>query len=356
MKSVMLTGTSGAIGAEVLAAVLAMPSVEQVVLLENEGDGEPRRRLPVAAAGPSVRTLAVDLRRPRFGLDEQAFAALCGSVDTLFHCAERTSIDQDLASARAANTEPVAVLIEVLQRNPAARLVHLSTTLVAGTRRGLFTEFDLACGQDFHNAYEQSKFEAERQLRASDVSGRVIVARRSFTMDAPQATVQGRWSSPLAWLIDGLLRSRLMLIAGDPRMQIDAVPLSYVASSLVALAGRDEALGKTLHIVAGWSRPWQLSAFVAEVRRGLGRGRAGFVPPALSFLARGLSLLTLGLIASFPGRRSTLAPYFRHRCVFDNFQARALLEPLGLAAPSPESCLADLLGAAGRSWTETPAS
>lgn len=54
-----------------------------------------------------------------------------------------------------------------------------------------------------------------------------------------------------------------------------------------------------------------------------------FVPPALAFLVRG---------------QRALAPYLRQRCVFDDFLARALLEPLGLSCPMPETYLAQALG------------
>lgn len=350
MKKVMLTGTDGAIGALVLKAVAAEPEVEQIYVLSGGPAGaadnaQNRAAPPRGALGAALQTLVVDLQKPRFGLDEKAFVELCASVDTIFHCAERTSIDQDLQTARAFNTQPIATFIEMLQQNPAARLAQLSTTLVAGNRRGLFTEFDLACGQNFHNAYEQSKFEAERMLRDSAVMSRVIVFRRSLTADKRNPSPAKHVASPLASLIEGLRAGKLMVIAGDPHMHLDAVPLSYVAESMVALAQQKEALGKTLHLVAGWSRPWPLAHLVATIRGRFGRGRARFMPPALSILARVLNLLSFGFIGTFPGRRAALLPYFRHRCIFDNFQARALLEPLGHACPVQESCLTDLLGA-----------
>ncbi|MCA9712169.1 MAG: SDR family oxidoreductase, partial [Myxococcales bacterium] len=175
---------------------------------------------------------------------------LGGSVDTIFHCAERTALDRDLEAARAANVQPVSTLVDLLGGNPGARLAHVSTTMVAGTKRGLFTEFDLACGQRFHNAYEQSKFEAETLLRESKVWDRVTVFRRSLTVEeAPGA------GAPLSALLDDLRRRRPVLLAGDPRMRLDAVPLSYVVGSMVALARRPEALGQTLHLVAGLVQP-----------------------------------------------------------------------------------------------------
>jgi nucleoside-diphosphate-sugar epimerase len=342
VNNVMITGSTGAIGARVLSSVAAQPGVRRIYVLRDRAAASPEPAL-AQEPGAELRPLDGDPRQPRLGLDPAAFTDLCASVDTIFHCAERTVIDRDLDAARASNVQPVATLIEMLQHNPAARLAHVSTTMVAGTKRGLFTEFDLACGQGFHNAYEQSKFEAERLLRESAVADRVIVFRRSLTADELAGSSSGRPSSPLAAFLDTLRRGKLVLFAGDPRMHLDAVPLSYVAGSMVALAARPESLGKTLHLVAGWPRSRALGELVASIRERLGRSRVRFLPPALSFLARALGLAGLGLVAAFPGRRAALAPYFRHRCTFDDFQARALLAPIGLSCPDTDACLAEIL-------------
>lgn len=345
MNNVMITGSTGALGARVLSSVAAQPGVQRIYVLRDRtasGTGAQLEMTIAPKTDAEVRLLDGDPRQPRLGLDPAVFTDLCAAVDTIFHCAERTVMDRDLDAARAANVQPVSTLIEMLQQNPAARLAHVSTTLVAGTKRGLFTEFDLACGQGFHNAYEQSKFEAERLLRESAVAERVTVFRRSLTLDE-LAGPAARPSSPLAAFLDILRRGKLVLLAGDPRMHLDAVPLSYVASSMVALATRPESFGKTLHLVAGWPRSRSLGELVASLRKRLGRGRVRFFPPALSFLARALGLAGLGLVTAFPGRRAALAPYFRHRCTFDDFQARALLAPIGLSCPDTDVCLAEIL-------------
>src|SRR5881227_2346449 len=82
-------------------------------------------------------------------------------------------------AGRRASTE---IWIDLLERHAALRLLHLSTALVGGTRRGLFTEFDLDLGQRFHNAWERSHFDAELRLRASRASGRITIVRPSHTL------------------------------------------------------------------------------------------------------------------------------------------------------------------------------
>jgi nucleoside-diphosphate-sugar epimerase len=331
LNHVMVTGCAGPIGARVLRTVCEHAGSERVYLLGDRPAEPP-------PAGVELCPVEGDPSQPHLGLGADDFEALCGQLGTIFHCAERMVLDRDLEAARASNVRPVSTLIEVLERNPEARLAHVSTTMVAGNKRGLFTEFDLACGQQFHNAYEQSKFEAEGLLRASAVQKRVIVFRPSLTAGAP-TTAHG----PLGALLAGLGR-RFVLLAGDPRMHLDTVPLSYVARSMVALARQPEALGQTVHLVAGLANTRPLAELVAAIRQRLSRGRVGFLPPAFGLLVRIIGLL--GVVEAFPGRWSALAPYFRHRSAFDDFCARSLLEPLGIHRPSFEDHLAELLGEA----------
>ncbi|HZN94943.1 MAG TPA: SDR family oxidoreductase, partial [Myxococcales bacterium] len=204
MKTVLLTGASSAAGARILEVLAARPDVTRVYLL---GGGD-AARAPAEAAAKEVLPLPGDVKLPRLGLDGKGFEQ-ASAADTIIHCAERTELDQDLPRAREWNVQPVRSLIELLQEARGARLVHLSTTWVAGTKRGLFTEFDLDCRQGFYNAYEQSKHEAECLLRDSAVSGRVTIARRSLALGAP-----GRLGSILQ-----PLRGRRLLVSGDSRIR-----------------------------------------------------------------------------------------------------------------------------------------
>ena len=345
MRRVLLTGAGGAIGRRVLDALVRRPEVERIYLLGTVEEGMPCGGMDLVGAAGRAEILCVlgDLHRPHFGLHEAAFAALAECADVVIHCAERARLDHDLAASRACNVAPVQTLIELLRWTCQTRLVHLSTAWVAGTRRGLFTEFDLACGQRFCNAFEESKYEAECLLRDSEVAGRATIVRRSLVLretgpapgETANPTAPETDELPLGPLLGRLARGRRMLLAGDPLAHLDLVPLGHLAEALVTLANQPDAAGKTLHFVAGWPRSRSLGEIVEMARSRWGQDRTGppkkvrFVPPALAFLVRGLR---------------TLAPYLRQRCVFDDFLARGLLEPLGLACPAPETYLAQALG------------
>src|SRR5436309_3470078 len=65
--------------------------------------------------------------------------------------------------------ELIATYLDLTERCAARgalrRFAHVSTAYVAGTHEGTFSEADLYVGQSFRNAYERSKYEAERLIR-----------------------------------------------------------------------------------------------------------------------------------------------------------------------------------------------
>src|SRR6185436_8965957 len=244
MRRVFLTGAATLVGAEVLRALLHRIEVHSIALLMPADETlrtQTLQRLE-AFAGPMPRSVSVitgDMRLPRFGLSVEAWKTLASSADIGIHCGQREVPDQNLELARQANVAPVENWIYLLERNPSLRLHHLSTALVGGARRGLFTEFDLDCGQRFHNAFEHSKFEAETRLRQSSVTDRVAVYRPSHVLGCA-ATGQAfdfGGAYPLLATI-----AAASILPGDARARIDFVPADHVASAIVALA-LDHAAG-----------------------------------------------------------------------------------------------------------------
>jgi nucleoside-diphosphate-sugar epimerase len=225
----------------------------------------------------------------------------------MIHHPERQALDGNLDEARRRNVEPVARLLETLRADPAMRLTFVSSTCVAGNKKGLFTEFDHDCGQRFYNAYDRSLFEAEGLLRAADVRPRVTIVRRCFLLD----------DGPLGALTAMLAGRRPVVIAADPRAELHAMTSTAFGEALAAIEANPAALGKTLHVIG----PRRTLRELVDAAR---RGPVWFLPPALAPLAWALRALTLGFVRAFPGPGSGLGPYLRHRSAFDDFQARQL--------------------------------
>lgn len=190
---VLLTGGTGYLGKHLLQRLLA--DGHEIVALVRPGVDEPLLRLHAAltAAGAredAVTTLTVvpgDLTEPDCALSP-TYRDLLRGCEVLVHSAGLTRFDTHLAEELTRQN--------VLGTQAAYRLAgtlaiphfhHLSTAYVAGTIRVAFASQDFACGQQFHNPYEASKFEAERWLRAQGPGSGPLV-----TIHRPSIVVGGR--------------------------------------------------------------------------------------------------------------------------------------------------------------------
>ena len=349
---VLLTGAATLIGAEVLRELIARDDVEAIRLLLPVHEQARRRALDrlESFAGrmpPTISVIAGDLEQPRFGLSVTAWEALAASVDTGIHCAQRETPDRELGAARLANVTPVESWIQLLALNRALRLHHLSTAFVAGTRRGLFTEFDLHTGQAFHNAREQSAYEAEVRLRESAASERVSVYRPSHVLGDSHngAAFEFGGAYPLLATL-----AAANVLPGDGRARIDFVSADYVAKAIVALMASGTT--GTFHLASGWHESLPVKEAAARVAQSLGRARgASLLPRAVAWPLR---------VAGSPSRSNVVSRALAFRAardllhqgpVFDTFVAELALKPLGVERPAVATWLGMAVARAEeRSW------
>ncbi len=298
--TVLLTGATGFLGTYVKARLPEPP----ICLARRD-------------AGP--RTLRCDLL--------QGVPPLPPEVRTIIHCAADVSFDRPLADARAINVEGTRRLLAAAAELPhLERFVHVSTAYVAGTHRGPFTEGDLHVDQTFRNTYEQTKFEAERVVRASGLP--VTVVRPSIVVGDSKTGWTSSFNvlyAPLRALARGLVDE----IPADPNAIVDVVPVDHVADVVLAAMQTDG----TLHAVAGETAvtAGELAATASDL---LGRPAPRFAPDSLP-----------------PGGLEVYAPYFAVHTRFDASRARAL----GLVAPALADFLPGVLAFAERArWGKRP--
>lgn len=350
-----MTGAGTLVGAEIIKELLLRPETRSVLLTMPRDESMLRRELDRLQAylGPlpnSITPLAAYVGQLRFGLSPAEWEKLSSSVDIGFHCAQRETTDQNLELARDYNVRPIEVWIELLRCNPQLRLHHLSTGFIAGTRRGLLTESDLYCGQDFHNAWERSKFEAETRLRESDVSDRVTIYRPSHTLG--RATTGQAFEFGGAYpLISTLAASRW--VPGDPRARIDLVPADFVAASMVALAD-SEATGN-FHLAAGWERSLEVRTAARIVANATGRSRgARVIPRGLAWPLQLFGTSASGGLASRSVAFTTARDLLHQGPVFDTYLADLALRPLGVAPPPNDWLERVAQWAEARRWRACP--
>ncbi len=258
-RGVLLTGATGLVGGELLARLLAAWPEATVYCLIRARDPEhleDRRQALLDRVGIShqagrVVALAGDVMEPGLGL---ADPGLADRIAHVFHAAAATRFDLALADARAMNVESTRRVLDFARRALRAgslvRMHYVSTAYVAGDRTGVLDESAADAPGPFRNAYEQSKWEAERLVR--EASGELpatcyrpsIVVGDSRTGATPHFRVL---YDPMKWIIYG----KTDLLPCHPEVRMDIVPVDYACRAIAALARDPRAEGQVLHVSSG---------------------------------------------------------------------------------------------------------
>ena len=358
--AVLLTGATGFVGMELLARYLERTERPIVAIIRADSDEGARGRLNGVLAnlfgyragryGGRVRAVAGELTAPRLGLDQNRWERVAGEVTTIVHGAASVSFSLPLEKARAVNVEGTRRMLELAARGHELgvlqRYAHISTAYVVGTHAGRFFERDFDLGQDFHNSYERTKFEAEQLVRdRSDLP---------FTILRPSIVVgdrQSGWTSAfnvLYWPLRALARGVFAAVPATASSPVDVVSIDYVADAIHELCERAGEPGQTYHLTAG-SNASTMGEIVTFASGYFHRPGPELVPPAEFASVAG------GVARSALEEGSVYFPYFSAAATFDDAFTRARLEPAGISASPLREYLGRLLDFATRArWGKRP--
>jgi nucleoside-diphosphate-sugar epimerase len=141
-------------------------------------------------------------------------------------------------------------LAELAQRRGGLeRYAHVSTAYIAGTHGGRFRESDYDVSQGFRNAYEQSKFEAEKLVRCRDYLPTTILRPSIVVGDR-----RSGWTSAfnvLYWPLRAFARGLYRALPAIPLSPVDVVSVDFVADAIYVLCRDAASVGRTYHLTAG---------------------------------------------------------------------------------------------------------
>lgn len=192
--SVLITGATGFVGSRLLHHLLSQDDDTPVIVLGRDAPEVLLDRIRTAVGwldvNGTVRPGAFGrlrcLRADLAGRGPFPDGAAPAGLTAVWHCAAATTLHGDPVPVHRVNVIGTRRVLELADRVPAAHLVHVSTAYVAGRRaHGVIRETDLCDAAGFHNAYEQSKFTAERMVLrwARDARRTVTVLRPSVLVD-----------------------------------------------------------------------------------------------------------------------------------------------------------------------------
>jgi nucleoside-diphosphate-sugar epimerase len=244
--SIFVTGATGFVGARVVRRLLADRRVARVHVLARD----PWRLHGLVHEHGLERVVPVegDLSFEGLGIDAEERARLAREVTGVVHLAADTSFSQPLHAARAVNRDGTARLLELSAGwTGVTRWLYVSTAFVAGQRTGVIAEDD-APTHAWVNAYEQSKAEAERLVRAARPDW--VIARPSTIVCDDLAGGIGQLNAvhrALRLYFGGLAA----MLPGADASTLDVVTAEYVADAVARLALAPGEAGRTFHLCAG---------------------------------------------------------------------------------------------------------
>ena len=246
--SILVTGATGLLGRDVLARLLAADSQLRVfVLVRDLG----RWSTTARELRNQSRVIPVhgDLCADGLGMAPDARAAICRHVTAIVHLAADTTFSSPLDRARAVNTLGTQRVLEIADEcETPVRVAYVSTAFVAGRRTGVIAEDFHTANMGWVNAYEQSKYEAERLVMDQAASWVIL---RSSTVICDDVSGQVTQTNAVHRALNLYRHGLVAMMPGVVGSTVDAVTTAFVADGIARLALRDDAAGKVVHLCAG---------------------------------------------------------------------------------------------------------
>ncbi|MFD9791593.1 SDR family oxidoreductase [Streptomyces sp. NPDC059070] len=352
-RTVLLTGVTGGLGAEIARQLLDTAAVHVVCLVRAPDTEAARTRVIDRLGLPAALRMTIlpgRLDHPRLGLDPTAYDGLAARTELLIHCGAAVNFAASYERLAPHNVDGTLHMIALAQRRheltgqwPHFGFVSTLATFMAGRSQGL-GEIDETTIPTEATAgslgYARSKVAAERVLREAAGRGLAVSILRPgiITGDSRTARTSG-------WDLLRDIMGALAELGVAPRISGGAPTdmIDVVAAGTVALLVRAAPPGETrcYHLV----RPQPLPAaelFSALTRAGF---RLDVIPPdhwqqhvkSNTRPAARQRAVNIELVSHLIGLTSFSAPHMRSEATWSE------LATLGVRAPALDSAFLDRL-------------
>jgi len=336
--SILLTGSTGYIGAHIASNLLGGHSEPLNLLVRAHDEQEGRERLWRSLQlhmdfprfeeflATRIQIFPGDLTDSRFGLGDDDYKRLVRSTDSVIHCAaslNRKSEKSCLNVNLRGTLEVVQLAIRARDAHGLRRFSHVSTVAVAGHRSNEVVQEDTAIDWDRsdYDPYARTKKFCEHMIRELLPDVPRTIFRPSIVLGDSRRGETNQFDMVRAFVF----LAGLPVLPFRPADRIDIVPVDYVADAIVALHQKEKPAHEIYHLSSGVE-----SETFAQLTDGLAQaqGKRGpvFVPglekpssKMVNALARGS-----GKIGGLATLLKVFLPYLVWNTVFDN--ARVVAE------------------------------
>ena len=327
-----LTGFPGFIGRRLVARLLEEDAELRVVALVEPRMADAARAAAAEIGADRIEILAGDIAERRLGLADTDWERLTAEVTSAYHLAAIYNLAVPFELAQRVNVDGTGNVLELCAAcERLERLNYVSTAYVAGVRKGVVYEHELALGQAFKNHYESTKFQAEVWAREAMDDVPTTIYRPAIVVGDSRTGETQKFDGPYYMLrVISFCESRGMPIPqfGRAAAPFNVVPVDFVVDALVAGSRSADAVGETLHLVD--PEPVTASQLLTTLAREYaGREPAYRLPPWLVET----SLRSAAVRNLFAGAPRESIRYLNHPVRFDTRRAGDLLAGQGLRCP-----------------------
>ena len=330
--AIFLTGSTGYIGAHVVAELLQSHSdrLNLLVRAKDQHDAEVRlwRALQLHLdfprfhnyLGSRINIFCGDLTSAQFGLANQDYARLVESTDSIVHCAaslNRKSEKSCLNVNLRGTLEVVKLAMRARDEHGLRRISHVSTVAVAGQRSNEVVSEDDAIQWDRsdYDPYARTKKFCEHMIRELLPDVPRTIFRPSIVLGDSRYAATTQFDMVRAFVF--LAGLPVLPFRADDR--VDIVNVDFVANSIVTLHQKPEPQYDTYHLSSGVASQTFRELTDALARAQNKRGPK-FVPRAerpfggtVNFLSR-----RQGSVGRGASLMKVFLPYLVWNTVFDN--------------------------------------
>jgi thioester reductase-like protein len=334
-RTIFFTGFPGFIGRRLVARLLEADPEARIAALVEPRFAEQARTVAEGIDGGRIDILPGDIGHRRLGLDDETYERLTKEVTSAHHLAAIYDLAVPLELAQRVNVDGTGNVLDLCARcDRLERLNYVSTAYVAGDRKGVVYEHELALGQGFKNHYESTKFQAELWVRQELDRVPTTIYRPAIVVGDSQTGETQKFDGPYYMLrtIARAVHDHTPIVQfGRSEAPFNCVPVDFIVESIVTLSSDPEAVGQTLHLVD----PEPITAAqVGELfsQEYAGRKPRYRVPPGLIENA----LRAKPVRDAFGGAPRESVRYLNHPVRFDTRRADYLLGRHGRRCPRLE--------------------
>ena len=284
-KKYFVTGATGAIGSALISLLLEDPNSQVWALMRAESCEHLKKRLEelitfwemdheqAQDARRRIIPLLGDTDQSKFALSGDAYTEITNQCTHIIHCAGVVRMNLPLEVARQHALGSAQNIVELALACQASgslqKVEYVSTVGVAGKMSGIVPETWITQPREFHNTYEQSKAEAEDYLRRQieQHSLPVTVHRPSMVVGDSQTgkIIHYQIFYHICEFLSG--RRTFGILPNLGNVQLDTVPVDYVAKAIKYSCLQQSGIGKIFHWCSGPDHSIKLAVLRQIVRR-----------------------------------------------------------------------------------------